>query len=203
MTDIAFTPAFKHIPWVDNRDRVAAGGPNGFNIRFDTLQKDLENLSGVVKKVDEAIKASGQPPAVQRMLSVAPAFVPVAPSRGWELDSFGVAVRPATDVNVKGMVIVSPPDGARLKQFRAIGTNNGSGTLRITLFRAPLTSASSSELLARITGTGSYDDTQAVQAGKEQIDMSAFRYFVVAQVSEAAVSDTVTVTSIQLSYTLT
>ncbi|MBD0708184.1 MULTISPECIES: hypothetical protein [unclassified Streptomyces] len=202
MTDITFTPAFKHITWVDNRDRVAAGGPNGFNIRFDTLQKDLEALSGVVKKIDTAIKATGQQPSVQRKLTVTPAFAPVTPNPGWNVDSFGVAVRPESQASVSGIVTVNPPDGVLLTKFRAAGGNSGTGTLRVGLFRAPVTSTSSSDLLARVTGAGSYDDSPDIAQATGRVDMNAFRYFVIANLSGAAGTDTVTVTTIQISYTI-
>ncbi|AZM46642.1 hypothetical protein DMB38_13230 [Streptomyces sp. WAC 06738] len=200
MTDIAFTPTFKHTPWVDNRDRVSASGPNGFNTRFDTLQKDLESLSGVVKTIDTAIKATGQVPSVERKLTLAPAFVAVPPSKPWSLDRFGAAVRPSAETDLTGMLTIAPPDGAKLLKFRAAGNNTGSGTLRISLFRAPFADASTVQLVARVSGAGAYDATQPVDPTMDRVDMNAFRYFVVGALSGAAVTDTVTVTSIQLTY---
>ncbi|UNZ21172.1 hypothetical protein [Streptomyces sp. 891-h] len=185
---------------MDNRDRVAAGGPNGFNVRFEALQKDLENLSTVIGKVKSAIEAVSQQPPVQRLLSLSPAFVPMPPSKAWSVDSFGVAVRPSSEPSVKGLLALSPPDGVKLLKFRAIGKNTGSGSLRISLFRAPVADGSVTELLARIPGEGAYDDQRSIEAGKDRVDMTSFRYFVTADLSNASTGDTVTVISVQLSY---
>ncbi|MFI9213641.1 hypothetical protein ACIGW7_36575 [Streptomyces sp. NPDC053253] len=203
MTDaIVFTPTFKHTPWVDTRDRVSASGPNGFNIRFDTLQKDLESLSGVVKTIDTAIKLTGQHVAVERRLSVAPAFAPVAGDPNWELDTNGVAVRPATAVSARGIVAVAPPDRVKLMKFRALGTNTGSGTLNILLVRSPIAQVATQQILSRVVGTGTYDVSENIQAGMEEVDMEGYRYSVKASLVSASTSDTVTIASVQISYIL-
>ncbi|MFB7586851.1 hypothetical protein [Streptomyces sp. NPDC056169] len=203
MTDsIAFTPAFKHTPWVDTRDRVSASGPNGFNIRFDTLQQDLESLSGVVKTIDVAIKAAGQHISVERKLSVAPAFAPLAGDSNWELDTNGVAVRPALAVSARGIVAVPLPDGAKLLKFRALGTNTGSGTLNILLVRSPISQTPTQQVLSRVVGTGTYDASENIQPGMERVDMNGFRYSVKASLASASTSDTVTIASLQISYIL-
>ncbi|GHE97753.1 hypothetical protein [Streptomyces fumanus] len=56
MTGVSFTPTFQHTDYVDNRDRVQAGGPNGFNARFRALQADLGKLSEVITEVDGALQ---------------------------------------------------------------------------------------------------------------------------------------------------
>ncbi|MFI6704346.1 hypothetical protein ACIBJC_36355 [Streptomyces sp. NPDC050509] len=201
MTDISFVPTFKHLAWVDNRDRVAAGGQNGFNVRFDAIQKDLEKLSTVVGDIDTSIKTAGQHPAVPRLLSLAPAFVALPPSTAWSLNRYGVAVRHATsDSDVTGLLNVAPPDGARLVNFRATGQNSGAGSLAITLFRSPLTGTSSREPLAQITATGTFGDPVGITPGKDKVEMTAFRYFVTATLTGAVDGDSIDITSVQLTY---
>lgn len=201
MTDISFTPTFKHVAWVDNRDRVAAGGQNGFNVRFDAIQKDLETLSTVVGLIDVGIKAAGQHPAVPRLLSLAPAFVALPPSTAWSLNRFGVAVRHATsDTDVTGLLNIAPPDGAKLMNFRATGQNSGAGTLAITLYRSPLMDTATRDPLAQVTATGTFGDPVGITPGKEKVDMTAFRYFVTASLTGAADGDSINITSIQLTY---
>jgi hypothetical protein len=56
MASVSFTPTFRHTDYVDNRDRVQAGGTNGFNARFRALQEDLGKLSGVITQVDDALQ---------------------------------------------------------------------------------------------------------------------------------------------------
>lgn len=56
MSSISFTPKFHHTDYVDNRDRVQAGGPNGFNARFQALEADLDKLSEVITEVSAALQ---------------------------------------------------------------------------------------------------------------------------------------------------
>ncbi len=41
MTIVSYTPTFQHEDWVDNRDRVQAGGSNGFGYDPHFLVPDL------------------------------------------------------------------------------------------------------------------------------------------------------------------
>ncbi|MFI8961905.1 hypothetical protein ACIGO8_07300 [Streptomyces sp. NPDC053493] len=201
MTDISFTPTFKHVTWVDNRDRVAAGGQNGFNVRFDAIQKDLAELSRVVGVIDAGLKAAGQHPATTRLLALAPAFTPLPPAKPWGLDRFGVATRlSTTDSSVTGLIPVSPPDGAKLLKLRAVGQNSGGGNLAVSLFRAKLADATARESIASVTCTGTFDAPVDVTPGKEVVDMATYRYFVTASLSNAADGDIVNIISVQLSY---
>ncbi|MFF0430706.1 hypothetical protein ACFYU9_00555 [Streptomyces sp. NPDC004327] len=201
MTDISFSPTFKHVAWVDNRDRVAAGGQNGFNVRFDALQHDLEALSSVVAAIDTGLKAAGQRPAVPRVLALPPAFLPIAAKQPWGLNGAGAAVRiSTTDSDVSGALPVAPPDGATLTAFRVTGQNSGAGTLAINLFRSPLTDLNTREPLAQLAPTGTFGDPVDITAGKAKVDMTAFRYFVTASLSHAADGDIVVITSVQLTY---
>jgi hypothetical protein len=51
-----FTPTFEHQDWVDNLDRVTAGGPNGFNGRFNGLQTDLNKIVQIFQAVSDALQ---------------------------------------------------------------------------------------------------------------------------------------------------
>jgi hypothetical protein len=52
---IEFNPTFKHTDWIDNQDRVTAGGDNGFNRRFQNLVADFTQLSQLFKTVGDTI----------------------------------------------------------------------------------------------------------------------------------------------------
>ncbi len=52
---ITYTPLFTHDDWIDNVDRVQAGGPNGFNIRFNGVAEEFGKLSTVVASIGTAI----------------------------------------------------------------------------------------------------------------------------------------------------
>ncbi|MEU8761568.1 hypothetical protein [Streptomyces sp. NPDC048659] len=201
MTDIVFSPTFKHVAWVDNRDRVAASGQNGFNVRFDAIQQDLERLGTVVGQIDTGLKAVGQRPPVERKLSLAPAFVPVSPAKAWALDRNGVATRESSlDNSAQGLLLVAPPDGARLTRLRAFGVNSGAAALSVVLFRSPLADSANREALAQITCTGTFGDPQDVSPDKNRVDMSLYRYFVTASLTSATDADTILISSVQLSY---
>ncbi|MFD7080683.1 hypothetical protein ACFYXV_20205 [Streptomyces sp. NPDC002181] len=202
MTDISFSPTFKHVAWVDNRDRVAASGQNGFNVRFDAIQKDLENLSTVVRQIDVGLKAAGQRPTVKRLMSLAPAFTPVQNKTAWVLNSDGVALRSsATDTNLSGILSVAPPDGVQLLTLQATGTNAGNGSLKVTLLRSSLTVIGPPEQIAQVQCSGApFGDPQPAQPGKDRVDMSRFRYFVDASLVDATPGGSVFITSVQLSY---
>ncbi|MFC8509908.1 hypothetical protein ACFU3J_09845 [Streptomyces sp. NPDC057411] len=202
MTDIVFSPTFKHVAWVDNRDRVAASGQNGFNVRFDAIQRDLENLSKVVGQIDTGLKAVGQRPVVKRLLSLLPAFAPMRNRTPWSLDSSGVALREsATETNLGGFLPVAPPDGVQLLTLRAIGTNAGNGSLNVNLFRSSLTVAGAPEQIAQVQCSGGpFGDPQPVQPDKSRVDMARFHYFVQAVLEGATPGGSVFITSVQLSY---
>lgn len=202
MTDISFSPTFKHVAWVDNRDRVAASGQNGFNVRFDAIQRDLEGLSRVVGQIDAGLKAVGQRPVVKRLLSLAPTFSPVENKTAWVLDGEGVASRSsATDTILSGILTVAPPDGVRLLGLRATGENTGNGSLTVTLFRTSLTTTGPPERIAEVACSGgAFGEPQPIASGKDRVDMARFSYFVVASLSEATPGGSVLITSVQLSY---
>lgn len=40
-----YVPKFSHSDWIDNEDRVQAGGENGFNIRFHKLEAEFAALA--------------------------------------------------------------------------------------------------------------------------------------------------------------
>ncbi|ALO05889.1 hypothetical protein AQF52_0289 [Streptomyces venezuelae] len=202
MTDINFSPTFKHVAWVDNRDRVAASGQNGFNVRFDSIQKDLENLSTVVRQIDTGLKAAGQRPTVERKLTLAPAFVPVEGDPPWILDAFGVAVRKDGSLpNVRGIMSVAMPDGVVLRRLRVTGRNTGSGTLQVSLFRSPLADTGNLETVVQVSCSGGpFGDPQDVPADRNRVDMGTYRYFIDANVDNAPAGTSLGITSIQLSY---
>lgn len=202
MTDISFSPTFRHVAWVDNRDRVAAGGQNGFNVRFDAIQKDLEKLSGVVGQIDAGLKAAGQRPTVERKLTLAPAFVPLDGQKPWTVDINGVATRKdTTDPSVRGIMAVTPPDGVVLRELRATGQNSGTGILQVSLFRVPLADSGNREAVAQVRCTGGpFGAPQEVQADKNRVDMATYRYFIDAYVDNAPAANVIFITSVQLSY---
>lgn len=86
MAIVSFEPVFDHQEWVDNVDRVTAGGPNGFNARFNAIVADLNQITQVVQKVDNALErrpASNQ--LIQTNVTI-PAFSVGPPQTGGVAD---------------------------------------------------------------------------------------------------------------------
>ena len=204
MADVTFTPTFHHTDYVDNRDRVQAGGPNGFNMRFRALETDLTTLSDVVTKVNTALVALGQGPGpADHTLSVSPALATVSGSSSWAQDTSGYASRTGTATSVAGVQSVSVPHGATIKSFRVLGQNSGTGSLRIGLYRARLlTAVSQADLIARVTGNSNpFDANPAADPNFALVDTTQFRYFILAQLDGAAAADTVVLAGFQVIYT--
>ncbi len=204
MADVSFTPTFKHTPWVDNRDRVQAGGPNGFNARFAALESDLQNLAGVVTEIDGVLDTLGEgPAAVEHVLTLPPMLSPTTSSAPWSLDASGYAVRPAPQIALSGIAPAVIPNGVRLTTFRASGVNSGAGLLRISLMRARLLGAPSpADRLARVTGDqgAPFDTSVAVDAAMTTVDTTIFRYFVLATLDNASTADTVALSGFRITY---
>jgi hypothetical protein len=204
MADVVFTPTFHHTPWIDNRDRVQAGGLNGFNVRLTAVETDFQSVSTVVAQVNTALHALGQTPgATTHTLTVSPALVVISGSSAWSHDSNGFAVRTGAFTSLAGLMSVNMPDGATLVSLRALGQNNGAGALRVNLFRSQLLAVPApAERLARVTGdTNPFDNTSAVDPGLAAVDTSQYRYFLTVTLDNATTADIVSLSGFQIIYT--
>ena len=193
MADVTYTPTFHHVNWQDGIDRVEAGGPNGFNNRFNAIGADLTTLSTVVSDIDTAIE-DFQAPSVaqlprQLQLNLTPALRPVPPNPAWTFDANGVP----TSTGSVGVANVNLPDQVRLTTMRAIGTAGGTdgsdidGT--IALLRTPLRlglSPATPDQLASVSldgRLGHYDLQSPATSSVALIDLGTFRYFITASFS--------------------
>jgi hypothetical protein len=203
MADVSFTPTFRHTDYVDNRDRVQAGGPNGFNARFSAIQADLTTLSTVVGQVDAELDALGAPTPTQRTLTLTPSFLPVVNAGAWSHDASGFANRVGNLTTLSGLMPVPLPHGAVLGSLRALGQNSGTGSLRITLFRSRLLAAVAPvERIVRVNGDANpFDQRESVPSSLAQVDTTAFRYFLLATLDGATASDVVSLFGFQVVFT--
>ena len=188
MADVSYQPTFHHDPWFNNVDRITAGGPRGFNVRFDAIETDLEALSTVVGQIDSALDqvGSGGPGSTaQRRLRVPiQVFGTSTGSFGWITDANGAHPNGGSG-GAFGIVPLSVPENVRLDSFRALGLYPGGPVgLTIQFLRAPTTNAAAApEELAKITGatpgiTNPFDLTIDVATGLRPADPAGFRYFV-------------------------
>jgi len=204
VANVSYTPTFHHTEWLDNVDRVQAGGPNGFNTRFNTIETDLHGVATAVAQIDTALTALGtKPPPTQQRITLAPPLVADQPTPGWAHDASGVAVKPQNQTAISGLMSLNLPDRVRLLNLRAVGQNTGTNALvRISLFRAQLLGAGAApDRLARVAGDANpFDNTVTVDPNLSTVDLGTFRYFIIATVDNAAPADIVTLAAIQLSY---
>jgi len=206
--DIGFTPTFRHTNWVNNVDRIEAGGPNGFNVRYDAIDSDLRQMSTVVDQIDTALGTPGGTPGPQR-LTPGLDFVTVSQGSGgdWTYDNTG-AVHPAGGTGGGSAVMdLTLPDRIRLLEFRALGLYPGSPVrFTLVLLRSSLTDVSRTDELTRITVSGSgitnpYDITVPVIEGFASVDNSAFRYYVLGGAELIQTPSAVSVATVQFVYT--
>jgi hypothetical protein len=196
-----FSRTFQHEDWVDNQDRVQAAGENGFNQRFHTLEADLDTMSDVVEQVETALNSLGTaPPAEELRATFTPTLVATSGSP-WS-HGVGFAQKPGGATAAQGMMSVSLPDGAVIRQFRAAGQNSGAGNLRITLLRGSATNpAAASDQIARVDGSDDpFDVGVLANALFERVDNTQFKYYVAVRLDNAAGADVVNVISFQVVY---
>lgn len=136
--DISFDPTFKHTPWIDAVDRVAAGGDNGFNIRFQHLEADLGTVGSRFTAVSEALNSLATTAEVARSVNIA-AVLSTVGTAGWEISQAGEASKPSDAEEAQGAVAVLLPASGVITGFRAFGTCSGTGKLKVDLVRRKLT----------------------------------------------------------------
>jgi len=160
---ISYTRAFVHTDWVDNVDRVQAGGDAGFNGRFHGIEAEFDSLSGVVTQVNNQLtQESGDISALQQIVSAlggvvqAPVtlgltpnvlpFNPDAPNSAWSSmywstvvlgnahGSF-VKVPIANNGNADGVLPLTLPEGVKLLNLTVLGQAANPANMQTTLVR--------------------------------------------------------------------
>lgn len=205
---ITYNPSFSHTDWVDNVDRVQAGGDTGFNIRFHGIEGEFASLSTVVKQISDALDTlSAAPPAKTVVTAVTPALVPTTTiaAQQWQHVP-GAATAPPGQTTAHGMMGVQLPDGATVSGLRAVG-NKGSGNLLVALQRQLFADGSASEVVAisiiAPTANGPFDSNNApTDASKTKVDNTKYRYYLVVNLDagNAAATQGVTVDAVVISY---
>jgi hypothetical protein len=205
MPPVIYTRSFTHADWLDNVDRVQAGGSNGFNGRFHLLEAEFDILSGVVKQVNDALTLLGQQPTPQPTPTTFTPALTATSANGWAHRE-GLAEKPGGVATAEGMMNIVLPNGSRIISLRAIGRSAqapGSGAvanLRIRLRRQAVIGAPTSDSIATIAVDGPadpFDITVAATPTFEHVD-PAFKYFITALVSSAGLTDPVQLTAFQV-----
>jgi len=194
---IAYTRTFAHREWIDNVDRVQAGGDNGFNARFHGLETEFDGIATVVGEIAAAIASlSTAPTPTTRRLSLVPTLVATAATR-WD-HAPGNAVKPAGATAAHGMMAVAFPQAAKLQGLRTIGVNNGVGNLRVALFRQALDPTAAPDRIVQATQLDT--NTPIPDDLKARIDNDGFKYYLLAQLDNAGGADEVRLHAVQITY---
>ena len=202
MTELSYTPQFEHLDWVDRVDQVVAGGPNGFNVRFRTIERDLQQASTVVGDIATALHTTHRPPpggiAPPTQLTFTPNLHPVPSTRAFTLGPNGAPTGTSSfsrgagggggiGIAASGAANLSLPEGLRVTTVRFVGTIDGSGgsttnkaTLALVRAAIPVAAPPSVETLASVqaTGVGPFDQQATVPASLALTDIHGFRYAV-------------------------
>lgn len=208
-----FDRGFEHTDWIDGESVVQAETDDGFNVRFHKIMEDFDALAADARQGLEctaALRASlfkviGEAQAeLARLGTPSPTltFTPTLVSFSDPWAHFdGGAESPAGADSANGMMSVTLPAGATLKQFRAVGTKKD-GNLDISLVRQPLGARSDPDPMVTITPSsspGGFNEPGNVPSGKAKVDNDKFRYYVRAQLDGA--STTVQLTCFQITIT--
>ncbi|WP_428338696.1 hypothetical protein [Mycobacterium sp.] len=204
---ISYTRTFAHTDWVDNVDRVQAGGDNGFNGRFHSVEAEFDVVSGVFNQVgtqlgtlEQQVSALGT--GIARTVSIAPVLAAAGPT-GWDTSSPGVARKPSTATSAHGAVAVALPAGAQITAFRALGNNAGTGSILLDLMGQGLDGQGQAPVV-RITINAQqapFDITKnpVGGSGRDFIDPDS-SYFILARLDNAGAADNVFLTGFQVLY---
>lgn len=194
---IGYTRTFAHREWIDNVDRVQAGGDNGFNVRFHGLEAEFDAISDAVGEIATAISAlSAGPTPTTRRITLTPTLVAIT-GNAWGHQA-GLAVKPAGATAAHGMLLVTFPQAAKLQALRVLGVNTGAGNLRVSIFRQALELDAAPDRIIQATQLGVMvpipDDVKA------RIDNDGFKYYVLAQLDNAGGADDVRLLAFQITY---
>jgi hypothetical protein len=202
---INFVRGFTHTDWVDNVDRVEAGGDNGFNGRFHALEADLDTVGATFDTVQSALNTLGQPSTKPVALSLSPVLTAVRTLPSWEQD-LGEARKPPGAVSAFGVMAVYLPDGVTIQSLRVIGENPGAaGNLIVRLHRRSLDPliTTSEEVVSVFPAGDPFDVSSAPQhPARAIVDTDAFAYFIEVALDNANPGDTEGLHSFQIVHVL-
>ncbi|WEO99767.1 hypothetical protein A6P39_040185 [Streptomyces sp. FXJ1.172] len=205
MTDLQiphYIPKFAHTDWIDNVDRVQAGGDNGFNARFHNVAAEFATLAQ--DHINPLVDALSRP---QANLTLAPILTPLVTQSGdtqppWLQGPDG-ARKPSDGQSQEahGLMNVSLPDGATIQSMLVTG-NQPSGTVHVILRRRDINNAQGSEPIidAAKLNQASQPPSPPPQPGLAVVNNGTHRYFVTADLTGATGADMIQLFCIQITY---
>ena len=212
---ITYTRSFQHQDWIDNTDRVQAGGSNGFNIRFHSLEAEFDQISQVVAElnsaltgINAALTALNQPPApTPQKQTLRPNLVATS-ATGWNFNTSGALKAPG-QTSAHGMQPLMLPQNSVIQSLRVTGTFSGAGSGRVTLYRQDLSGTNPpgaiigimpAAIAAVLQPGGAFDVTQPAVAAFAAVDNGSFAYYIEADLDNSAPADAVAIYAFQIAY---
>ncbi|WP_405825657.1 hypothetical protein OG241_49200 [Streptomyces sp. NBC_01390] len=205
MADFSYTPKFHHFAWVDNIDRCEAGGTNGFNIRFETIESDLHGVSTVVAQIGtqlDLLNARVPPVPHTVTLSFPPTLLPVQGSPAWALQTSGNAVAPTTGAPA-GMLPLALPDHVTITSLRVRGKGVAPSGQNTSFFfnRVSVSDGTSQKIISFDTSTVPLNTELTLPSAEVNVvNLANFRYVISANTG-VGTTDPVTLASVQVTYT--
>ncbi|KQR77315.1 hypothetical protein ASF98_21445 [Arthrobacter sp. Leaf337] len=172
-----YTPQFAPKDWIDQLDRVSAGGENGFNARFQAISAEFLTLSRMVKVIGNTLDSLSIGPPVQPVtLTLTPLAISFT-AFPWEQGN-GVVKSPVNADKASGFMPVDLPDGARLVRFTAYGEATGDSLANAQLQRQLLAGTPNGERIASVDGTaGTFTKQDDIAPGAlATVDVTQFKY---------------------------
>ncbi|MFI0786795.1 hypothetical protein ACH4Q6_14535 [Streptomyces lydicus] len=209
-----YVPKFSHTDWIDNEDRVQAGGENGFNIRFHNLESEFaalarDHLNPVIGALSKAETCLSLVPILAPSKQVdQPANPPLTPPTGqplpqppppvhWELVN-DIAQKPATATEAHGIMNITLPDGVEIKSLLVTGTRQPPDGVMptIVLRRRVVAGNEGAEEIVRVSQFG----TPAAPAVQAVVNNRSHRHFLQVDLPTVPVGDTVKLFCFQITY---
>jgi hypothetical protein len=194
---ISYTRAFQHSPeWIDNVDRVQAGGDNGFNARFHAVEAEFDSIETVVQDIDSAISSLGQVVTAPITVGLTPT---VEPYRGnlqpwsavvWSRVIGGVpqgtfVEKPAGNDHAFGVLPLNLPNGVKLQSLKVLGEQTG-GTMTTELVRELRVSPFDKTTLVTVTGFGAAGASPTTIPGAPTFTGDTHLFYLFARIENAA-----------------
>ncbi|MGX1886721.1 hypothetical protein [Streptomyces sp. NPDC055287] len=190
-----YKPQFSHKDWIDNQDRVQAGGRDGLNHRFHLLENEFAGLAE--NQINPIIDSRASTthltltPALMRCISAGGEVPP------W-FQGIDMVEKPPGIEQAHGFMNIVLPDGALVRSLLATGNNNSSkGTLHVSLVARNINKAGGgTDFCIQSTTLG----TAARPEAEVKILNDTHRYYVTVDLDGADAASTVQVFCVQLSY---
>ncbi|WP_435971999.1 hypothetical protein [Streptomyces sp. Qhu_M48] len=190
-----YRPQFTHKDWIDNQDRVQAGGEEGLNHRFHRLEEEFAGLAR--NQINPMLAVLG---TATRHLTLVPALIGYTDAEV-EVPAWAQAVdmveKPAGEEEAHGFMNVLLPDGVRVRSLLMTGANlSNEGTLTVALKGRKIDNGDVAKTLVSTTTL----DVAVEPEGEAEVENASHRYFLTVDVEEAEASARVQVFCIRILY---